>query len=232
MNYYAVRSGLEPGIYRTWDECKINVVGVKGATYKKFDTLEEAEAYMSSQVTAPDIPESGTEVELKDIDVAGDLKRRHVHAFVDGSHISVKGQRKNLQPTYGVLILQNNPKRDNSSELMGTLISGSVKEFGDVADVTMSNQIAGELYSALRAIEWATLLNMKEISIYYDYRGIMEWGVGDTWGLDHPLGAAYRKQIEVLLKDIKVNFVKIKGHTDVAYNEIVDVIAKSGKYFD
>ena len=42
MNYYAVRVGRNPGIYKTWDECKKETMGFKGASFKKFSTLEDA----------------------------------------------------------------------------------------------------------------------------------------------------------------------------------------------
>lgn len=42
--YYAVKSGRQPGIYNTWDECKANTHGVH-AVYKKFATKEEADAF-------------------------------------------------------------------------------------------------------------------------------------------------------------------------------------------
>jgi ribonuclease HI len=44
--YYAVRNGREPGIYRTWEECKAQVDGYAKAQYKGFTSLEEAEAYL------------------------------------------------------------------------------------------------------------------------------------------------------------------------------------------
>ena len=46
-NYYAVKKGRIPGIYKTWAECKAQVDGFSGATYKGFKTLAEAEQYMS-----------------------------------------------------------------------------------------------------------------------------------------------------------------------------------------
>lgn len=46
-NYYAVKSGREPGIYRTWDKCKEQIDGFSGGEYKGFVTLEEAESYMN-----------------------------------------------------------------------------------------------------------------------------------------------------------------------------------------
>lgn len=45
-NFYVVWSGKQPGIYPTWDECRRQVIGVKGARFQGFVTQEEAqEAY-------------------------------------------------------------------------------------------------------------------------------------------------------------------------------------------
>ena len=46
--FYVVWSGLNPGIYLSWDACQAQIKGVKGAVYKSFDSQEEAErAYAS-----------------------------------------------------------------------------------------------------------------------------------------------------------------------------------------
>lgn len=233
MKYYAVKSGLNTGKFTNWDDCKVNVVGVKGAVYKSFDTEEEADAYLAEGVESHE-ERSGltfTNTSLADIDVASDLRERKVHIFVDGSQISEKGKKTNLQPLYGVLILQNNPLFDNSNELIAMIMSGSVKKFKDVVDVTMSNQIAGELYSALRAITWAINAKMNEVTIYYDYMGIEQWATG-AWNAKNELGKSYAKQVTELMKHIKVNFVKTKGHNDVLYNEMVDLVAKMGKFLN
>lgn len=44
--YYAVLRGHVPGIYRSWDECKTQLYGYQGTRFKKFKTLDEAEAFM------------------------------------------------------------------------------------------------------------------------------------------------------------------------------------------
>ena len=41
--YYVVWQGLAPGVYETWETCKAQVHGQKGAKYKSFPTREEAE---------------------------------------------------------------------------------------------------------------------------------------------------------------------------------------------
>lgn len=40
--YYVVWEGLSPGVYDSWEECNLQIKGVKGAKYKAFNTQEEA----------------------------------------------------------------------------------------------------------------------------------------------------------------------------------------------
>lgn len=46
MPFYAVRQGRSAGIYNDWDSCKEQVHGYSGARYKKFNTAEEAQAFV------------------------------------------------------------------------------------------------------------------------------------------------------------------------------------------
>lgn len=47
--FYVVWSGVNPGIYDSWEDCQLQIKGYEGAKYKSFDTHEEAEkAYSSS----------------------------------------------------------------------------------------------------------------------------------------------------------------------------------------
>lgn len=36
QKYYAVRAGVRPGIYLTWNECQAQIAGFKGAQCKLF----------------------------------------------------------------------------------------------------------------------------------------------------------------------------------------------------
>lgn len=45
-NYYAVKQGIVPGIYKTWSECQEQVKGYKGAIFKKFTSEEEAKTFV------------------------------------------------------------------------------------------------------------------------------------------------------------------------------------------
>lgn len=48
QKFYAVKNGIQPGVYTTWDECKKNVHGFSGAIYKSFTTKEEAERFIEN----------------------------------------------------------------------------------------------------------------------------------------------------------------------------------------
>ena len=85
--YYAVKKGLVPGVYRTWDQCKEQVHGFPGSIYKKFGTLEEAKEFMSFENSEKPISEL-----VKDEDV--------VVAYVDGSYNLEDGTY-----SYGVIII-------------------------------------------------------------------------------------------------------------------------------
>ena len=45
--YYAVKVGKTPGIYFTWADCSAQVTGFKGAKFKSFESIEEAENFIN-----------------------------------------------------------------------------------------------------------------------------------------------------------------------------------------
>ncbi len=49
MKYYAVKKGLKPGIYTSWDDCKKQVYNFSGAVYKSFGTREAAMDFMEQK---------------------------------------------------------------------------------------------------------------------------------------------------------------------------------------
>ncbi|MGM0396999.1 MAG: viroplasmin family protein [Bacillota bacterium] len=90
--YYAVKNGLVPGIYDTWDQCKEQVHGFPGAVYKKFTTLKEAEEFIGEGETPGEILD-----EIEDNTAAV--------AYVDGSY-----NLENGTYSYGVVIISQGEK--------------------------------------------------------------------------------------------------------------------------
>lgn len=127
-------------------------------------------------------------------------------AFVDGSYHQ---QKKTVG--YGVVILKNE-KED-------------ARFFGRVDKYTESRQIGGELRATMQVIEWCNQNNIKEIDIYYDYKGIEMWATG-RWKAEKPISQAYRDFMQK--SKVKVYWHKVKSHTGVHWNDIADELAKKG----
>ena len=47
--YYAVKKGQKTGIFESWESCKEQVQGFKGAFFKKFKTKQEALIFLNNQ---------------------------------------------------------------------------------------------------------------------------------------------------------------------------------------
>ncbi|TRY96409.1 hypothetical protein DNTS_033278 [Danionella cerebrum] len=59
--FYAVRQGLKPGVYRTWEECKSQVDKFPSAIFKKFTSEKDAWAFVTSKSTAQPAVKSNSE---------------------------------------------------------------------------------------------------------------------------------------------------------------------------
>src|SRR6266481_3408902 len=91
--FYVVRCGHQPGIYRSWEECRIHVDGYSGADYRAFSLLKDAEDYLKNGVTRPEPPST----EQNDADnvaatstvppaaVGKRVSSRHVVIYTDGA---------------------------------------------------------------------------------------------------------------------------------------------------
>jgi len=88
--YYAVNVGRETGIFNSWEDCKKQVEGYSGASYKSFSTLDEAKDYLN--ISTKSINEVNHKNDHKVIDV-----------YVDGSY----NDKKNMY-SYGCVFLNEN----------------------------------------------------------------------------------------------------------------------------
>ena len=91
--YYAVRIGRQTGIFESWDECKRQVTGFKGAAFKGFETRADAEMFMNGQNVSDSGPRSGA-----------------VTAYVDGSY-----NIKTKVFSYGAVIFDNGEVKMNEA---------------------------------------------------------------------------------------------------------------------
>ena len=189
--FYAVKKGKKTGIFSTWDECKEQVTGFKGAVYKSFKTLSEAEAFLEKN-----------EEKIENIEEVDG-----VYAYIDGSFDRVSGIYGS-----GVVIVDGDEKYE-------------YKHAGNREDYAQLHNVAGELEAAKFVMWYAVDKKIKEITLFYDYQGIEAWAVGD-WKANLPYTQDYVKFYNKVKTAVKVNFVKVKAHTGIELNEVVDKLAK------
>ncbi|MBQ4283283.1 MAG: ribonuclease H family protein [Lachnospira sp.] len=153
--FYAVRKGLTPGIYRTWDECKAMVHGVAGAEYKSFPTLEEAESYMGREKKA-DIKSEGFSFVDGSFNVA-----TGVYGY--GGFIEYKGNRE-------IITGSGNDAEMASMRNVAGEVLGSMAAIERAIELGMTSL---DIYYDYSGIEmWATgewKRNKKGTIAYYEY---------------------------------------------------------------
>ncbi len=189
--FYAVRKGKKTGIFSTWDECKEQVTGFKGAIYKSFKTIGEAEEFIK-----------GNEEKIENVEEVDG-----VYAYIDGSFDRINGIYGS-----GVVIVDGDKKHE-------------YKHAGNREDYAQLHNVAGELEAAKFVMWYAVDKKIKEITLFYDYQGIEAWAVGD-WKANLPYTQDYVKFYNKVKTAVNVNFVKVKAHTGIELNEIVDKLAK------
>jgi len=136
-------------------------------------------------------------------------KEYELISYVDGSQIKgVSGYGS------GVILLDSN---QNILKRIG--FKGEKKEY------LPSKQIPGETSAAIYAISWAVKKGYHNMIINYDYEGIEKWATG-LWKTKGTVSKDYKKQFDSLKAKIDIKFNKVKAHSNIKYNDMVDRLAK------
>ena len=98
------------------------------------------------------------------------------------------------------------------------------KEF-DHPELAEMRNVAGEIMGAAEAMKMADKLSIKELTIYHDYEGISKWCTGE-WKAKKTWTQKYRDFYRNISKNVNINFVKVKGHSNDKYNDLADALAK------
>lgn len=114
--FYAVKKGLQTGIFYSWPDCQKAVKGYSGAQYKSFKTLEEANEYLEEEKEIPDADKEDTAIAYID----GSFNEA-TNEYGCGVVVFYRGATKELSKK------NNNPDlatmRNVAGELMGAINS-------------------------------------------------------------------------------------------------------------
>ncbi len=204
MKYYAVRKGITPGIYNTWEEAKQQITGFNKAEFKSFTDINSAIAYYNNK-------------EFED-----NLDKASLYIFTDGSY-----QKNSNKHSYGVLIPQldykynytfedsTNNRNELSAILHGlTYISGiNISDYGFNKIVIVSDS------------DYCIKSIMSYSNKWFD----KDYNILDNSKKNLDLFIDIKKIINSI--KFKIEFLKVKSHTNNLdaisfYNDKVDKIAK------
>ena len=168
--FYVVWSGLNPGIYLSWDACQAQIKGVKGAVYKSFDSKEEAERayaspayeYVKKKKTLPNPPsmEGFTDIAEPSPHRGGDAQR------VEGVCV-----RPGIG-TYALAVDAACSGNPGPMEYRGVYL-GDGKEIFHFGPVHGTNNI-GEFLAIVHALAMLDKQGLK-MTIYSDSRTAISW---------------------------------------------------------
>lgn len=196
-NYYAVKKGHKTGVFESWEECQSAIRGFSSPEFKKFITIEEANAYLEDK-----------NIYMEQIE--NDLKDGYVVAYTDGSFNSSTNEF-----SYGICIFDLDKNETNLCSKI------SYEQFLE------SRNIAGEVFGVLTALDWAVSNGYEKIKIYHDLEGISKWASGEYTANSKIAKYFVEILSKRFNDYIKYEFVKVKGHSNNPYNEKADKLAAS-----
>lgn len=210
--FYAVKRGVKPGVYTSWDECKGQVEKFSSACYKKFASEKDAWAFVRGvELSTP--PEVKKEAEIVEPDFSL-LPKRGPEPL---EYIPLGKKRCHPDKT-----AESNPKRFKPSESSSTKSTDEFTYMGDavvvytdgccsrngrvgaragigvywgpnhplnVADPLSGRQTnqRAELQAACKALQQAKEKNIKKLVLYTDSKftinGVTRWVKG--WKLNN-----------------------------------------------
>lgn len=212
--YYVVKKGHKPGIYDTWAECQVQILGYSAAIYRKFSNYEQALFfYQEPNHKARVQPIHYDLVTTNYAAVIEQLQHNEIVVFVDGS-FEVSQQHF----SYGVVLLVM---------IQGLVHIWTCYQGSNYAPFLSAHNVAGELCGTIVALKYVQKhFNNSVIHIYHDYSGISAWANG-TWKANSKVAVWYLQQLQVYQQVIK-HFHKVKAHSNCLLNDWADLCAKKG----
>lgn len=126
---------------------------------------------------------------------------------------------------------------DNETKRYGfggiLMVNGEEHQFKkgySLDEYTESRNVAGEIKGAAYIINYCLKNGINELDLYYDYIGIEKWYTG-SWKANTLIATKYVSFVAKINKQIRINFFKVKSHSNDKYNDLADKLAKESLKF-
>lgn len=194
MPYYAVANGKTNGVFLDWGDCKKSVYGYKNARYKKFDTREEAERFVSSfAVNKTDPPVSREEESTPDM----------TYIYTDGS--CVNNGKSNAKAGIGIFFGFDDP-RNVSQRIDG-------KQTNNTAELSAIIKTARIIENDVKENKNITICTDSEYAIKcLTFYG--EKCCNRNWKDDIPNKELVQEIYELYRDKPNIKFLHIRAHTN------------------
>ena len=188
MPFYAVSNGRTTGIFLNWNDCSDSVKGYKNASYKKFDTKEEAEHFIQNK---------------QNINDPHLLSNPDYHVYTDGA-CSNNG-KENALAGIGIFFatddIRNVSKKIEGKQTNNTAELSAIIETYSIIENDIAN---GKKIAIVTDSEYA----IKCVSYY----GEKCYKKG--WNVDIPNKELVKTIYEMYKDKLNIQFIHIKAHTN------------------
>lgn len=131
-----------------------------------------------------------------------------IKVYVDGCY----NRNKNIIG-WGIVVV------DEGKKLFET--NGSITD----PSLTSMYQVPGEVMATVEAVSYCIDNNIKDMCIYYDYKGIEDWVTG-AWRAKNSFTKSYVEYMSLASRVINFSFVKVKSHSGDYFNDCADRLSK------
>ncbi|KAG7304326.1 hypothetical protein JYU34_011265 [Plutella xylostella] len=256
MPFYAVAKGRTPGIFMSWGDCEAQVKGFSGARYKKFDSIDSAQEFITKEsggsIGGAKAPAKNSRSSFTKPSTANtNLKRPYSTGANNNSTGSKKHSRHTKRRDYSRVkkdadgYVQVYTDGACSANGRSGARAGLGVYWGDGHELNASEPVSGratnncgEIQAATWAIKQALQNGIKQLAINTDSQfvinAVTKWMPGwkkKGWKLasGEPVkNEKDFKELDSVQSKIAVKWVYVEAHKGIHGNEMADQLAKDG----
>ena len=233
MKFFVVIRGRETGIYNDYKIYKKQIIKFSGAIHRSFKNEKEAKEYYSKKdeiVREKELEEQ--EIERQREERKKDRKEKTLQKIEKEKEISIENFKKEIKnEEYAFSYTDGSFNEQKRVYGYGGFISYQDKihfimGHGCKPKYVNSTSVTGELLGCIKLIEKAIELGIKNLIVFYDYEGIVNFA-SPTCKKKNGVYEKYYRFINETIKDkINIKFIRVKSHSTDVGNKIVDNLAK------